>query len=118
MTGFTNVFTSFVNDHNKRKNNALLTVLNNIKETLEATSIVSHLALSDVRKYYCQLLGDLNSEFVNVNSTCFNTGQSKDCSKHLRHNAYRHFRQFKCFPFFLDTQFFKNVQLQLYKNCI
>ena len=64
-------------NYKRCKEIALLKVLNNSKETLEATTIVSHLKLSDVKKYYCQFLGDLNLVFVNVNSACLKTEIAK-----------------------------------------
>ena len=64
-------------NYKRCKEIALLKVLNNSKETLEATTIVSHLKLSDVKKYYCQFLRDLNLEFVNVNLACLKKRLSK-----------------------------------------
>ena len=62
---FTNSDKRFVNDHNKNEKNkkkrcveiAILEVLNHIEETLEAYAVISpYLKLSDVKKYYCQVL--------------------------------------------------------------
>ena len=65
ITGFTNSYRSFVNDRNKNGKDkqkrceeiAILEVLNYIEETLEASPVISpYLKLSDVKKYYCQVL--------------------------------------------------------------
>ena len=53
-----------------RRKITLLEVLNNIEETFSTATIISpFFKLFNVRKYYWQLLGHLNADFVNVNST-------------------------------------------------
>lgn len=53
-----------------RRKISLLKVLNNIEETFNTTTIISpFFKLSNAKKYYGQLLGHLNPDFVNINST-------------------------------------------------
>lgn len=53
-----------------RRKISLLKVLNNIEKTFNTTTIISpFFKLSNAKKYYGQLLGHLNPDFVNINST-------------------------------------------------
>lgn len=79
MTMFTNSYRKFVNNNKpveiddeqkKVEEIALLETLHFVEESLQSSSLLApYIKLSDVKRQYCQVLTNLNAEFISVNST-------------------------------------------------